>query len=1506
MMKRFFHTILGIVSAVVLTAVIVPLVLSILLSNIAIQNFAVDYLSSKISDRIGTRVEVGHIAIKFFNRVELEDVFVQDYQKDTLLYVGSLGVGFRGFDFVNNKLMLSSVELQRTSFFLKQDSTRTMNLKRVLNNFRSDKPKVPAEKPFALSAAVLKIDSVHFKLRKHIIKNKPKGVNFTDLDVSDFSFHAQNIELIDDSVRLALDSMSFREKSGFVMHLFRSPQMEVSSTGMKFGRLHFEANSSHLNSKQFNMLYTSWRSFNEFTSQVAFDVDLFDTSVDFATIACFAPKVARFTTGFDIEGRVKGPVRNLSGKLYRAVSEKTTLDVAFSIKGLPKASRTRFMFDVGQLNTIPSEVERLYNAFTGRNLNKISSKLARLGTIGLSGHFDGLLSDFMLQGEMATELGGVEFKGLLKPDSLRQNWVSGNVYVDNFDLGRMLGAEKLSRITLETEARGFLSDDNYGLYAQAQIDKVEFNSYEYNDLSVRGLFSKRMFDGFVGSSDPNLSFNLNGRFDFTGQLPKYDFDLKLFHANLKELNVNRRDSISQLRCNLVAEASGTKMDDINGSARIYNMVYVNHLDTVRTGEVHFKAENSSKSKLLSMNSDFADVEFRGRLSYAKMFDYLNNTLIHYIPLLADKRVISDKARNEEMVENPDMAYYMLDVDVKKANNVAGIFVPGLELAEGSELLFTFNPELNKFALNVNSKFIQKKNLYIENIRLNCRNDADSITLFARADDVLVGGQDMPEFNLMGGVKNNLLKLSVGFRDTMYRTSAMVNTEALFGRDSAGRAQLTVDFGQSMFALENDTWLIESGPIYLKHHGIEVSEFLMSNRDQKLTVTGYYPRYDIGTLSCDLNKFSIAPLSRFVSRMGYGFNGLLDGKLLIHVNQGRKYFYSDIRISELMVNDVAFQNSRLKSYWDEQANRVSVILDNEAKHRLISGGYSPQGQIYDFKADFPHVDFKLLQPILDGVLKNIKGAGRAELHLSGAGNKPKLEGFVEVPRFDATVDFTKVTYSASGRMVFDEKGFYMKGASVSDGATGTGQLDLDFKHDYFKRLTYDIKVLPQQMLALNTTSEDNSLFYGKIYASGAVEIAGRSGKVAMNVAATTENNSEFYMPLTDRVETASASDFVIWQRARNTANDDINSLARRRMMAQRASQQRRSSSGLDINMAVNVRPNTQVQLLIDPKVGDIIKGRGEGQLNLYINPKNNVFNMVGDYRITEGSYLFTLRNIINRLFTIDVGSTIQWTGDPIDALLDIKAVYSVKTSIAPLVVGENSSDYERKIPVDCIISLTDRLSQPTITFDVVAPNADTETQSIVQYNLNTQEMKATQFMWLLLKGSFYTDNNSSSTNIGAATTAATGFEFLSNQLSNWISNDKYNIGIKYHPKDDTKNTTSEIDIAFSTNIFDDRLQLDIEGNYELEDNKSVMNNNSNNLTGNFFLTWLLDRSGKLRARLFTRSVNRFDESQGLQESGVGFYYQEDFNRFRDLFGRKRRQREIKQTQQRADSVQTKFD
>lgn len=70
--------------------------------------------------------------------------------------------------------------------------------------------------------------------------------------------------------------------------------------------------------------------------------------------------------------------------------------------------------------------------------------------------------------------------------------------------------------------------------------------------------------------------------------------------------------------------------------------------------------------------------------------------------------------------------------------------------------------------------------------------------------------------------------------------------------------------------------------------------------------------------------------------------------------------------------------------------------------------------------------------------------------------------------------------------------------------------------------------------------------------------------------------------------------------------------------------------MDITMALNVQDNTAFQLVIDPTVGSALKGRGNGMLNLHINPGNGIFNMYGDYTLIEGSFLFSLQNIITKI------------------------------------------------------------------------------------------------------------------------------------------------------------------------------------------------------------------------------------------------------------------------------------
>jgi hypothetical protein len=324
------------------------------------------------------------------------------------------------------------------------------------------------------------------------------------------------------------------------------------------------------------------------------------------------------------------------------------------------------------------------------------------------------------------------------------------------------------------------------------------------------------------------------------------------------------------------------------------------------------------------------------------------------------------------------------------------------------------------------------------------------------------------------------------------------------------------------------------------------------------------------------------------------------------------------------------------------------------------------------------------------------------------------------------------------------------------------------------------------------------------------------------------------------------------------------------------------------------------------VGDIIKARGNGSLSMRIVPSANIFDMYGDYTITEGSYLFTLQNIINKRFLIESGSTITWTGEPMDARLNIDAIYKLKASLQPLLSSTTLDNVTRAVPVECIINLTERLSNPTVTFDIKVPNADTEIQNAVANLLNNQQSIATQFMYLLVSGAFYSDTATSS-NIGATASATTGFELLSNQLSNWLSSDDYNIILRYRPKSEL--TSDEIDVGFSKSLVNNRLLVELEGNY-LVDNKMAQSSNMSNFMGEAYITWLIDRAGSLKLKGFTQTIDRFDENQGLQETGVGIYYKEDFNNWEDLkrrvkerFMSKRRREREQREQEVADSLRS---
>ena len=613
--------------------------------------------------------------------------------------------------------------------------------------------------------------------------------------------------------------------------------------------------------------------------------------------------------------------------------------------------------------------------------------------------------------------------------------------------------------------------------------------------------------------------------------------------------------------------------------------------------------------------------------------------------------------------------------------------------------------------------------------------------------------------------------------------------------------------------------------------------------------------------------------------------------------------ADILLDSVEVNDIPAPPMRLASRWDFARSRAGVtVSDRIRRDTLIRGFYAPDRNRYFARLDVDSLDMALLDPILAGVVSSTEGMASAGLTLQGQGRKADLEGEIRVAGLKTTVDFTQVTYSMPEAVLnVKNNRFRASNVPIFDPRGNRGRFDFDMSLQHLSNISYDVRVAPQQMLVLDTDSDDNDMFYGRVFATGAARISGDKGAVNMDITASTDGNSSFVMPLSSKSNISNA-DFVVFEQPEQA--DTLDDVARKKLSFERKHRQKSDAgSQMKITLALDVRPDAEVELEV---AGNTVKGRGAGALNLQINPKANIFEIYGDYTIAEGSFMLSLQQIINKRFTIESGSSIQWTGSPMNAMLDIDAVYKLKASLQPLLQGTSDNlAADRSVPVECVIHLGERLSNPAVTFDVHVPGTDPETQTVIANALTTPETVDTQFAYLLLFNSFMGENSSSSSNIGTSVSAATGLEFVSNMVSNLLSNDDYNIVIRYRPKSEL--TSDEVDFGLSKSLINNRLFVEVEGNY-LIDNKQAVNSSMSNFMGEAYITYLIDRAGTLKLKAFTQTIDRFDENQGLQETGIGIYYKEDFNNLKDLkerlknkFRSRRKRQQLLERRRAADSV-----
>jgi len=116
----------------------------------------------------------------------------------------------------------------------------------------------------------------------------------------------------------------------------------------------------------------------------------------------------------------------------------------------------------------------------------------------------------------------------------------------------------------------------------------------------------------------------------------------------------------------------------------------------------------------------------------------------------------------------------------------------------------------------------------------------------------------------------------------------------------------------------------------------------------------------------------------------------------------------------------------------------------------------------------------------------------------------------------------------------------------------------------------------------------------------------------------------------------------------------------------------------------------------------------------------------------------------------------------------------------------------------------------------------------------------------------------------------------------ISND-FDIGVVYRPGTTQLPNSQELQVALSTQILNDKVVIN--GNFDVAGSQATGNsgalNGTNSFTGVFNVEYKINE--KIRFKFFNRSNDNFYIDNGIQYTqGLGLFYRQDFNKFKDLF------------------------
>ncbi len=1442
-------------------------ILFMLLQNSMIQNYISKVVITELSNRLHSKVSVGKIEYKLFDDITIHDLYVEDLQKDTLLFVNQADAHFKFWEFFQGIIIFTSVDVNQLYGNLIIDKTGHSNLDFVIEAFKTPQTKDSTQIVYRMNHFKLKNSRFSFTNLKEF-KSLPDGIfNGNKLKFKKINADISLDIFKKDSINASVLSLNAEEQTGLVLIDLKT-QIIGSAKGVKIPSIELKMPDSQLHLEDIQLKYDSIEDLQHFLTKVRWNAPIALSTIAFSDLKAFVPEFKNVKGIATLKGLITGRISSLRfQKMEIKYGNSFLLNADLDVNGLPDL---RGVFIYGQIKDLHFEKGDIQDFISdiSRKPFLLPNELNQLGLIRYKGNITGFLNNLVLFGNLNTNVGSVSTDISLKfKNKLKDLAYNGTIKSDNLQLGKLLSNKQLGKASFSFNTIGS-KKENAPLQGTilAQVPEFQFNNYTYRDVKFGGKYDGKGFDGTIDLQDQNIDAHFVGKIDLTQKLPIFDFNLNMYTLNLNALKLTNKYPGATLSFNAKTNIVGNSLDNINGFLRFDSIEFKNQNKTLNVDKILFVSRIEPGLSHISISSDYINGSLSGAFKYSTLGQTIDKILQNYLPTLATtNKNASDKTPNH------------IDIDLKIENTgeISDVLVLPYTIEGASFIKGFIDEKTNRIDISGNVPMFKSNKQQIENIAFHLENPNQQLQLNTRA--LLQTKDEVLNVFLKATAAKDTISTQLGWQNTNQITnSGDIEAIAKFRKEN-GNVAAQLNILPSQVIISDSTWNIHPCQIdFNPDSTINVHNFSFENHKQFVHINGIASKNQNDGILVTMNELDLDFIMGLLKLKGISIGGIATGNARLLSALYQPVFEANIKVKDFNLNRKLLGDATVFSNWDKQNSQLLAhgFLVNDKNDTIVkaTGVYTPSTDTLDVRYDAHNFSIEFLTPYIETVVQNVKGLASGKIRMFGPlKHGASFEGDAFVSKGQATVKVLRTTYYLDDSVHLTKKTIEFRNIKVYDQERNPASVNAVLTHNgLFQHMKFDVNMYGQNIMALNTQAEDNDYFFGKAYANGTVHIFGDEKEVNIMVNAVSQPKTKCYIQM-GGASKASDNSFINFVNKRSYSRKD----------SALHSKSVTSDVNVRVNLQIEVTPNAEMELIIDPKGGDMLTGKGNGNLRVEFDTYSDI-KLYGTYTINSGYYLFTLQNLIRKEFKIDQGSTISWTGNPYSAQGNIRALYPLTASLKDLIDVNQLGTMRTSVPVNCVLKLTDNIMKPTIKFDIELPQSDEGVKQLVRNKINTDEMMNRQILYLLVFNKFYSPDNTqaaNSTNFGTSE----GFSLLAStasaQLNNWFSqltkSNNLSVGVDLRTND-FQSTDYQAQILYQPNN-----RWIINGNIGYR-NDILASTNANRYISDVDIQYLLTESGKLRFKAYNHTIDRYQLRTATQTQGLGFIYKEDFNSVGELF------------------------